>query len=383
MQKNGQERQYWLDTMLRIAAPVLQALSERQLKQLMPVEAVPGQDRTIYTHLEALARLLNGMAPWLERESNDSQEEARRRQYCALAREAIRAGTDPDSPDYMNFTEGGQPIVDAAFLAHAVLRAPVELWEKQDDQTKRNLIIALKQTRRQKPAFNNWLLFAGIIEACLYKVGEQEWDPMRIDFAFKQLDQWYMGDGVYQDGPRFHFDYYNSFVIHPMIVDLVETVGAVYQDWHDRQDSYLQRAQRYAAILERHISPEGTYPPIGRSLAYRFGVFQSLAQSVLRHELPAELSPAQVRTALTAVIEKTVKVPGMFDANGWLQIGLTGHQPEIGEPYISTGSLYLCSTVFLPLGLPKEDEFWTSPAEPWTAKKAWEGSTFPLDAAKE
>ena len=45
---------------------------------------------------------------------------------------AIAAGTDPASPDYMNFNQGHQPVVDTAFLALAILRAPTELWKKLD-----------------------------------------------------------------------------------------------------------------------------------------------------------------------------------------------------------------------------------------------------------
>ena len=46
--------------------------------------------------------------------------------------------------------------------------------------------------------------------------------------------------------------------------------------------------------------------------------------------------------------------------HGWLTIGLSGHQPSLGEPYISTGSLYLCLCGLLPLGLPPDNEFWSS-----------------------
>lgn len=35
--------------------------------------------------------------------------------------------------------------------------------------------------------------------------------------------------------------------------------------------------------------------------------------------------------------------------------------PHLGESYISTGSLYLASTVLLPLGLPPADPFWSAP----------------------
>jgi hypothetical protein len=60
---------------------------------------------------------------------------------------------------------------------------------------------------------------------------------------------------------------------------------------------------------------------------------------------------------------------------------LCGHQPGIGETYISTGSLYLCSVALLPLGLPASDPFWSAPPQPWTAVKAWSGQAFPIDHA--
>jgi hypothetical protein len=101
----------------------------------------------------------------------------------------------------------------------------------------------------------------------------------------------------------------------------------------------------------------------------------------LQQQLPASLTPAQVRGALTSVIQKTIDAPGTFDNKGWLTIGLAGHQPMVGENYISTGSLYLCTTAFLPLGLSGKDEFWTANDEDWTSKKAFSGKAFPIDKA--
>src|SRR5258708_35554268 len=125
------------------------------------------------------------------------------------------------------------------------------------------------------------------------------------------------------------------------------------------------------------ISPEGTFPPIGRSLAYRFGALQLLGQMALRRELPDGVTPAQVRTAMTAVIRRMIEAPRTFDANGWLAIGFAGHQPAIGEGYISTGSLYLCTAGLIALGLPASDEFWTGEPRDWTAGPAWGGGDLP------
>jgi hypothetical protein len=209
----------------------------------------------------------------------------------------------------------------------------------------------------------------------------ERWDRMRIDFALKQHEQWYVGDGAYSDGPHFHWDYYNSFVIQPMLVDILLTVGDEEADWRKMKEPVLQRAARYADVQEKMISPEGTFPAIGRSLAYRFGAFQLLAQMALQRRLPEQLDPAQVRSALTRVIRRMIEAPGTFDERGWLTIGFCGHQPEVGERYISTGSLYLCSAVFLPLGLSATDPFWSSEARPWSSCRIWSGELVQADHA--
>lgn len=129
------------------------------------------------------------------------------------------------------------------------------------------------------------------------------------------------------------------------------------------------------------ISPEGTFPAVGRSLAYRFGAFHALSDVAYRQMLPKEVSPAQVRSALTSVIRRQLAMPKTFDRNGWLAVGFAGYQPSVGETYINTGSLYLCSAVFVALGLPADSEFWSSPAADWTQKKVWKGNDFPVDKA--
>jgi hypothetical protein len=370
------DRDYWVRTLRRISDPVLTSLSQRRLKAEMPVEAAPNvTDRRNYTYLEALGRLLAGMAPWLE--SNESDVS---RRYADLARKSIAAAVDPASPDRMNFSQGGQPVVDAAFLALGILRAPTELWEKLDPATKVNLVHSMLATRVIQPGFNNWLLFSATVEAFLSHAGEQ-WDPMRVDYAIRQHDEWYKGDGMYGDGPQFHWDYYNSYVIQPMLLQVMDTVSKVSKSWNSLAAPVQARAKRFAAIQERIIAPDGSFPAIGRSLAYRCGAFHHLATMALRKELPDGVSPEQVRGALTAVIRRTLDADGTFDGKGWLRIGLCGHQPSIGERYISTGSLYLCAEAFLPLGLPASDPFWSGPAKPWTAQQAWSGAPVAIDHA--
>jgi hypothetical protein len=326
------ERQYCTDVLTRIADPVLNALSRNELKKQMPVEAKDVARASTSTHLEAFGRLLSGMAPWLELGADNTTEGKLRKKYIDLSVACIRNAVDPKSADFLNFNKGSQPLVDAAFFAQALLRAPTQLWARLDKETQANVLNALKSSRVITPGYSNWLLFSATVEAALLKF-EGTGDRMRIDYAIKQHLAWYKGDGIYGDGPEFHFDYYNSFVIQPMLLEVMETIVNADRRDSDKKlyDILLKRSQRYAAIQERLISPEATFPPVGRSLAYRFGALQLLSKIAFMHALPPEVKPAQVRAALYAVIKRQVEAPGTFDKNGWLQIGFYGHQPGIGE----------------------------------------------------
>ena len=376
------ERAYYVQALTRIADPVLTALSKNELRKQMPVEA-SAKGRESFTYLEAFGRLLAGMAPWLELGPDQTPEGRLRERYIKLTLLCLHNATDPQSPDFMNFNKGDQPLVDAAFLAQGLLRAPTQLWGRLDSKTQANVLAALKSSRTIIPGPSNWLLFSATVEAALLRF-EGDGDRMRMDYAIKEhLVNWYKGDGAYGDGQNFHWDYYNSFVIQPMLVGVLKTLSEADSTQKKTYATALQHATRYAVVQERMISPEATYPPIGRSLAYRFGAFQTLSMVSLMHKLAAGVKPQQVRAALYAMIKRQLEAPGTFDGNGWLQIGIYGHQPGIGENYISTGSLYLCSEAFLILGLPPTDDFWQGEDADWTAKKVWKGEAVELDHAAD
>ncbi|HEY0947066.1 MAG TPA: DUF2264 domain-containing protein [Opitutaceae bacterium] len=371
----------WCRVAGQLASPLLRALAARRLKATMPVESHPSStDRPSYTHLEALGRLLAGLAPWLERGGDASDEGKQRAEWAALARAGIDAATDPASPDFLNFSQGRQPLVDAAFLAQALRRAPGELWGRLEPRVRQNVIAALRSSRVISPPENNWTLFATTVEVFLSSVGEAR-DEARLFDGLRKHRAWYLGDGVYGDGPEFHWDYYNAFVIQPMLLEALDAVGDEVAEWGDFRQQVRARLTRYAEIQERLVAPDGSYPAVGRSIAYRCGAFQVLAQAALRRMLPAGLAPAQARVALGRVIRRTLGAPETFDEQGWLRIGLSGAQPGLGEPYISTGSLYLCSVALLPLGLPPEDPFWSGPAVPTSWERVWAGENLSADHA--
>ena len=375
------DRGYWLSVMERIAAPVLENLSRRELKKAMPVEATNPADRAKFTHLEAFGRLLAGIAPWLAVQGLDESETRRRKKFIGWSQASLDAATDPGSPDFMNFHQGGQPLVDAAFMAQGILRAPAVLWKPLEPRVRRQIIEALKSSRAiGTPTDSNWVMFAAMVEAALLMMGEKTIED-RLEGCVRRMLGWYEGDGVYGDGEFFHFDYYNSFVIQPMLVDVLSVLQQKNSRFGPVYGKVLVRARRYAEIQERLIAPDGTFPSVGRSTTYRFSALQVLALIALLRELPKWIKPAQVRSAMTAVIRRMIEAPGTFDNRGWLRIGFCGHQPSLAEGYISTGSLYLCSVALLPLGLPPADAFWSEPAAPWTSQQLWSGKLVPADHA--
>ena len=373
----NEQRAFWIDSMLQIAMPVLSALSQGQLRKTMPIER-KRDDRISYACLEAFGRTLCGIGPWLTCRAT-GKEEQKRKEVFEIVLRCLDNATNPDSPDFMNFCEGPQPLVDAAFLSHGLLRAGTPLVQALDKGVKLRLANCLKSSRTITPGENNWILFSAMVETALFLLGEPDFDMLRIKYALRQFMQWYLGDGIYGDGSMMHMDYYNSFVIVPMLVDISRVFASKDDEINKMHRKIINRASRYAEILERIISPEGTYPIVGRSITYRFGVFQLLSQAGLQHFLPESLCPAQVRCALTAVIERIMRSYGLFDDRGWLKIGVAGSQSSLGEFYITTGSLYLCSTVFVALGLPQEDPFWNGENMKWTNLAVFDGQDMPLD----
>src|SRR4051812_36589989 len=146
-QKAEDERVIWVGHMRRLADPVLKNLAAGTLKARMPVEQATGADRRNVTHLEALGRLVAGLAPWVKLAPDGSPEGRLRGEYADLACRAIARAVDPSSADFLNFTRERQPLVDAAFLAQGLLRAPRALRAAMDSATRRNMITALESTR--------------------------------------------------------------------------------------------------------------------------------------------------------------------------------------------------------------------------------------------
>src|ERR1700744_5663779 len=291
------DRKLWLTYMDKIARPVMSNFAEDKLKATLPVELSERIDnkesRTKASYLEMFGRTLSGIAPWLNLEGGDPAEVKMRDQYRKWALKALDNTTNPNSKDHLQWT-GGQELVDGSYVALALIRCPW-LWEHLDDKVKLQVADAIKQTRSTVPVYSNWILFSGMVEAFLskYDLGD---DPLRTEYGIREFTQhWYVGDGMYSDGMQFHFDYYNSIVIQPNLAVILQVANEKRKAYGSQLQQVKTIGQRYAEILERLISTDGSYPVTGRSIVYRAGVFHHLANIAYMKQLPAALPPAQVR----------------------------------------------------------------------------------------
>lgn len=383
------DRQYWVQQAYRLAAPVLEPMSRGCLQKEMALEVSPTFDKRNkrVAYMECFGRLMAGLSPWLALPEDDTAEGKQRRQLKEWALESYKNAVDPESPDYLLWRGEGQILVDAAYVAESFIRAYDALWVPLDDVTKQRYIERFNHLRTVEPPYTNWLLFSATVESFLAKAGA-DFDQFRVNTAVRKCEEWYVGDGWYADGQTFAFDYYSSYVFHAMYLETLQEMkakkGYIWgKNFGKLYDEAKKRCQKFSIILERFVSPEGTFPVFGRSIPYRLAAMQPLALMAWHQTLPAELTNGQVRNALTKVMHRMWDAPGNYNENGFLTIGFCGRQTEVADWYTNNGSLYITSEVLLPLGLPADHPFWTCPAEPVTQEKAWGGLPFLKDHAIE
>ena len=384
--KQQTDREYWCEQAYKMAQPVLENMAKGELQKNMKVEVSPnwdGRNKKV-AYMETFGRLMAGLSPWLTLPDDDTAEGQQRKQLREWALAAYKHAVDPESPDYLAWRGHGQALVDAAYVAESFIRAYDALWMPLDDVTKQRYLEEFQQLRRVEPPYTNWFLFSSTIESFLAKAfGLKAYDDYRVMTTIRKVEEWYIGDGWYADGPVFAFDYYTSYVFHAMyletlqnMIDAKANTRLEYKKYYDRE---LKRAQKFSIILERFISPEGTFPVIGRSTPYRMAAMQPLALMAWYQKLPKDISNGQVRAALTKVMHRMYDQQNNYNDAGFLTIGFCGSQPGTADWYTNNGSLYMTSLSLMPLGLPADHEFWTCPAEPWTQVKAWGGQPFPKD----
>jgi len=291
--------------------------------------------------LECFARIFAGISPWLAtRLEGDYVTKILKMFDKLFAQEDI-------------FTKE-QSIVECAYICYGFLITKNVLWKQLPENTKLQFINIIRNVRKLIADYHtrcNWYLFHGMIETFLKSIDES-YDDVFISSMLETIELWYCGDGFYKDGERgFSMDYYNSYVIHPFYIEILKVCNP------SIVDKAFERCIKYTEFLERIVNPDGSYPPLGRSITYRFGAFHALAYSIYNERISSQHTYPQLKRLLTKVLKRII-THSIFNTYGFLELGFTGSHPEITDWYSNWGSCYLTTLGFLPLGLGKSHHFW-------------------------
>jgi hypothetical protein len=130
----------------KIATPVLSNMATGNLKNNFKLELSPtwdGRNQNV-AYMEAFARLIAGLAPWLSLTADDTAEGKIRKQLTEYALQSYAHAVDPNSPGYLLWKGEGQVIVDSAYFTNALMRSPKQLWEPLNAITKKRIVDEIK-----------------------------------------------------------------------------------------------------------------------------------------------------------------------------------------------------------------------------------------------
>ena len=277
----------------------------------------------------------------------------------------IRAGTDPQSPEYWgDLSDFDQRMVEMESIAFALLANPTVFSFDSEPTTQANLIAWLRQINEHKMPETNWLWFRVLVNIALVKTLHVPLDEVKahIDKSLEKLDTFDIGEGWSSDGlwseQRKQADYYSgSFAIQ--FAQLLYIRFAPKYDLA-RTSKYIEQAREFGKEYWRYFDPQGAAIPFGRSLTYRFAFAAFWAAVAFAGvELPAPIKEmGSVKGLLLRHLRWWAKQPHIFNTDGTPNIGFAYPNMYLAEDYNSPQSVYWCLKSFLVLGLDDTNAFW-------------------------
>ncbi len=289
--------------------------------------------------------------------------------------EALRNGTDPDSPGYWLPSPAdrqNQRQVEASIVAWSLWTARDLVLPALDARQRRNVAAWLSSCCQVPVRNNNWAWFTAVVQAACRRLGEKH-PEFRFDEKWmlddlKALDAMAAGgSGWYNDGFKgAAFDYYNSWVFASHFLYWNEMAGAFYPHFRDR---FAQRLKNYLEIAPYFFASHGGHVLYGRSLIYRWAAVTPLVLAWRQGLWPHP--PGMLRR----IVERNILWQwdiGAFDAaSGKLRetYTRTGTR-DICESYIDGGHPYWGMQAFAFWLIPEGDPYWTAPEAPLPVEKS-------------
>ncbi|MBT2507118.1 DUF2264 domain-containing protein [Streptomyces sp. ISL-98] len=254
-----------------------------------------------------------------------------------------------------------QAVVESASIALALRLTRPWLWDNLDERTRHRTVDWLLPALDPSPVDNNWWLFGLTVAGFLQDIGiETDRARATVDRSLARIEEWYLGDGWYSDGPNRAFDHYNAWALHFYPVVHAHLAG-------DQKLLDLYGPRLYAQ-LEAHtrlFDANGAPMPYGRSLTYRFAAASAPWLGALTGHTP--LSPGATRRLASGTLRHFLDRGAVGD-NGLLSLGWYGPYEPVLQTYSGPASPYWASKGFIGLLLPADHPAWTDPEEPLPAE---------------
>lgn len=301
--------------------------------------------------LEAFSRPLWGLAPfWAGGGSSPQFEE--------IYQKGLAAGTDPQGAEYWGgFRNFDQRFVEMAAIAYSMVLAPEKVWDPLSHKEKENLAKWLYGINEYELPICNWVLFAVLVNVALKKHG-QRYDSEKLERYLKGMEQFYLGEGWYQDGDSGQKDYYVSFAIHFYSLFYAKVMEG---EDPERCREYKKRAELFGQQFIYWFDKGGAALPFGRSLTYRFAQASFFSACLM-----ADVAPFSVGVMKGLIVRhlcEWMKKP-IFDRGDILTIGYGYPNLVMAERYNAPGSPYWAMKTFALLMLPDGHPFWSADPEP-------------------
>lgn len=340
------------ELLLSIVEPLKPYYSEEKARLLLGVTAT-NYDRKAET-MEAFSRPLWGLVPfWAGGGTEAGFEE--------IYRLGLVAGTDPTGDEFWGgFHAFDQKFVEMAAISYGLILTPGKLWDPLSDREKERLADWLYGINQYELPVCNWILFAVLVNVALMKLG-RKYDAGKLEKYLQGVEEFYLGDGWYQDGDSGQKDYYVSFAIHFYCLFYARVMG---EEDPERCRIYKERAMLFGKTFIYWFDEDGAALPFGRSLTYRFAQvsFWSACLMVGVYPYPVEV----IKGLIVRHMQDWLKKP-VFDRNHILTIGYAYPDLVMGERYNGPGSPYWSLKTFAFLMLPDDHIFWSAKPAPMPA----------------
>ncbi|WP_326694198.1 DUF2264 domain-containing protein [Streptomyces sp. NBC_01766] len=276
----------------------------------------------------------------------------------------------PDSWPQMAGTR--QAVVESASVALGLRVTRPWLWDTLDDRTRQQAVDWLLPALDPSPVNNNWWLFGLTVAGFLQDAGiETDRARRTIDRSLERIEEWWLGDGWYSDGPNRSFDHYNAWAMHFYPVLHAHLAGD-----QELLARYGPRLHAHLDAYTRMFGADGAPMPYGRSLTYRFAAAAAPWLGALTGHTP--LSPGATRRLASGTLRYFLDPAApdgrtherATDEHGLLTLGWHGPYAPIIQTYSGPASPYWASKGFLGLLMPADHPVWTADEEPLPSETA-------------